>query len=172
MVYLRLSRHSILSFIYPSTDYCRQLYRLFAAVHWRRHCLRVPTKIRLQQMTIYWPIETPIPGWRGFLPWRPVTAGSCSTLAASLGPLMIVRALGQPITTGPARAMMATGMVTALTWRLGLGLADSICEALAGMVAGAIVYLIVRGATRSGSIWKAHWQVIASQAPELLNDCP
>lgn len=67
-----------------------------------------------------------------------------STLAASLGPLMIVRALGQPIKTAPAMAMMAVGMGTALTWRLGLGLANSVCEALPGMVAGAGVYLMVR----------------------------
>jgi sodium/proline symporter len=66
-----------------------------------------------------------------------------STLAASLGPLMIVRALGQPIKTMPALAMMAIGMVTALTWRLGLGFADSVCEALPGMAAGAGVYGLV-----------------------------
>jgi sodium/proline symporter len=67
-----------------------------------------------------------------------------STLAASLGPLMIVRALGQPIKTGPALAMMTAGMGTALVWRLGLGLANSVCEALPGMIAGALVYLLGR----------------------------
>jgi sodium/proline symporter len=67
-----------------------------------------------------------------------------STLAASLGPLMIVRALGQPVQAAAALSMMMVGMGTALTWRLGLGLADSVCEALPGMVAGTMVYLMFR----------------------------
>jgi sodium/proline symporter len=65
-----------------------------------------------------------------------------STLAASLGPLMIVRALDRPVPTWVALGMMLIGMVTALTWRLGLNLADSACEALPGMAAGTAFYLL------------------------------
>ena len=67
-----------------------------------------------------------------------------STLAASLAPLMIVRSLRWRVQPGVAVIMMVTGLVTALYWRLGLGLADDACEALPGMVAGALVYGLFR----------------------------
>lgn len=89
-----------------------------------------------------------------------------STLAASLGPLMIVRALGRPIQTGPALAMMMAGMGTALTWRLGLGLADSVCEALPGMVVGAIVYLLIWLLTDRPTAPESELQAVESK-PEL-----
>jgi sodium/proline symporter len=65
-----------------------------------------------------------------------------STLAAGLGPLMVVRVWERAIKTPVAIAMMLVGVSTALTWRLGFGLSDSVCEAFPGMVAGALVYLV------------------------------
>jgi sodium/proline symporter len=65
-----------------------------------------------------------------------------STLAASLGPLMIVRAMDRPVPAWVAITMMMVGMATALTWRLGLGWANSVCEALPGMLAGGAFYLL------------------------------
>lgn len=65
-----------------------------------------------------------------------------STLAAGLGPLMVVRVWEQRIRTPVAILMMLVGVSVALTWRLGLGLSDSVCEALPGMLAGGLVYLL------------------------------
>jgi sodium/proline symporter len=96
-----------------------------------------------------------------------------STLAASLGPLMIVRALGRPIKTAPALAMMVTGMVTALIWRLGLDLADSVCEALPGMTAGAMMYLATVWLTKHGSRTEIeNLQAGSEVAPEPHPDQP
>ncbi|PSN19106.1 sodium:proline symporter [filamentous cyanobacterium CCP5] len=67
-----------------------------------------------------------------------------STLAAGLGPLMVVRAFRKSVRTPVAMAMMLTGVATALTWRLGLHLAGSACEALPGMVAGAALFLVAQ----------------------------
>lgn len=67
-----------------------------------------------------------------------------STLAASLGPLMVVRALRQPLNTPTGLLMMVAGVATALTWRLGLGWGNSVCEALPGILVGSGVYLLAR----------------------------
>lgn len=67
-----------------------------------------------------------------------------STLAASLGPLMVVRAFRQPLNTPTGLMMMVAGMAMALTWRLGLGWGNSVCEALPGVLVGSGVYLLAR----------------------------
>lgn len=67
-----------------------------------------------------------------------------STLAAGLGPLMVVRAFAWRVRTPVAFTMMIVGVATALWWRLGIGLADSACEALPGMMAGAAVFLLAQ----------------------------
>jgi sodium/proline symporter len=69
---------------------------------------------------------------------------SWSALAAGLGPLLIVRALGRPAGTVLSLAVMLTGLATAFAWRYGFGLADDVFEAFPGMLAGALVYLVFR----------------------------
>jgi sodium/proline symporter len=78
---------------------------------------------------------------------------SWSALAASIGPLMIVRVLQLPISTPVGVAMMVAGTGTALFWRVGLNLSDAIYEALPGIVAGGLVYAVA---------WL--WQKTRSQA--------
>ncbi|MGF1499769.1 MAG: sodium/proline symporter [Elainellaceae cyanobacterium] len=82
-----------------------------------------------------------------------------STLASGLGPLMVVRVLRLPVSTLVGLAMMAVGVATSLTWRLGLGLADSACEALPGMLAGALVYVVTQLPH-----WMAGKPVLSSEA--------
>ncbi|NJK36319.1 MAG: sodium/proline symporter [Oscillatoriales cyanobacterium RM2_1_1] len=67
---------------------------------------------------------------------------SWSALAAGLGPLLIVRVLQKPVTTGIAIAMMLSGILMAFIWNLGLGLSGAVYEVLPGMLSGTCVYLI------------------------------
>lgn len=69
---------------------------------------------------------------------------SWSSLAAALGPLLVLQALRQPLSTPVALAVMLSGLGTALYWRYGLQLSDSLYEVLPGMFAGWLVYLILR----------------------------
>ena len=68
-----------------------------------------------------------------------------STLAAGLGPLMVVRSLQCPVSTPVALSMMLSGVAMALIWRLGLGYGNSVCEALPGIAVGAAVFVAAQG---------------------------
>lgn len=69
-----------------------------------------------------------------------------SSLAAGLGPLMIVRAFGWPLNTRVALVMMVVGVAGALTWRYALAWHGDLYDAFPGMLAGAIAYVVmVRG---------------------------
>ena len=70
-----------------------------------------------------------------------------SGLAASLGPLMVVRVMGWRISTPAAVTMMVVGLATVLLWIFALHLNGAIYEALPGMVAGFVVYAGWAGAT-------------------------
>ncbi len=65
-----------------------------------------------------------------------------SGLAASLGPLLVVRALGRTPNTATAVAMMVGGFASVLGWKYGLGYGAGLNEALPGMLTGFVVYLI------------------------------
>ncbi len=69
---------------------------------------------------------------------------SWAALAASLGPVMVVRVLERPLSATVAIAMMITGIATALVWRVGLGLSQDIYEVLPGMLASAMVYVVAQ----------------------------
>ncbi|MGJ3248506.1 MAG: sodium/proline symporter [Elainellaceae cyanobacterium] len=69
---------------------------------------------------------------------------SWAALAASLGPLMVVRVFQLPVNPKVAIAMMMVGIATALIWRVGLHLSGDIYEVLPGMIASTLVYLIGR----------------------------
>ena len=74
---------------------------------------------------------------------------SWSSLAAGLGPLMIVRVYQRQVSVPVAIAMMVAGIAMALFWNLELGLSGAVYEVLPGMAAGFAVYflaqLFVRG---------------------------
>lgn len=65
-----------------------------------------------------------------------------ATLAAGLGPLMVVRVFGLRINAPTALAMMVGGVAGALTWRLGLEWHGDMYDVLPGMVTGFIVYVV------------------------------
>jgi sodium/proline symporter len=67
-----------------------------------------------------------------------------SGLASSFAPLLIVRALKQPVSVTVAIAMMAIGLATALAWNLVFDLSDAVYEVLPGMLASASVYFVAR----------------------------
>lgn len=69
---------------------------------------------------------------------------SWAALAASLGPVMVLRVLKRPLTAPVAVIMMTVGIATALIWRIGLGLSQDIYEVLPGMLASSAVYLIAQ----------------------------
>ncbi len=68
-----------------------------------------------------------------------------AALAAGLGPLLVVRALGRPIRPRAAIGMMLAGIATVLVWRYGLKLSSGIYDVLPGMAAGFAVYLAAGG---------------------------
>jgi sodium/proline symporter len=72
-----------------------------------------------------------------------------SSLAASLGPLLVIRCLGRRITTRTATAMMLGGLLAVLGWKYGLGYGAGLYEALPGMLAGFAIYAV--GNALSGS---------------------
>lgn len=65
-----------------------------------------------------------------------------SGLASSLGPLLVVRALGLRMTTPVAVAMMIAGMATVIIWDKILLLGNHAYAALPGMCVGFIVYAV------------------------------
>ncbi len=65
-----------------------------------------------------------------------------ASLAASLGPLLVIRCLGRSIRTSTAIAMMLGGLVAVLGWKYGLGYGAGLYEALPGMLAGFAIYAV------------------------------
>ena len=65
-----------------------------------------------------------------------------SVLAASLGPLVIIRALSKPLNGSLALAMVIAGLVTVLIWRFVLGWTGYVYDACPGMICGGLVYLL------------------------------
>ncbi|MGA0200786.1 MAG: sodium/proline symporter, partial [Prochlorotrichaceae cyanobacterium] len=62
----------------------------------------------------------------------------------ALGPIMVVRAMEWPLSRNLGLAMIVTGISIALFWRFGLGLGNSVCEALPGMIGVSLVYGVGR----------------------------
>lgn len=69
---------------------------------------------------------------------------SWAALAASLGPVMVVRVLKLPLTAPVGILMMVVGILSALVWRVGLDLSHDIYEVLPGMLASGLVYGMAR----------------------------
>ena len=65
-----------------------------------------------------------------------------SSLAASLGPLLVIRCLGRSVTTATAITMMLGGLFVVLGWKYGLGFGAGLYEALPGMLAGFAIYAV------------------------------
>lgn len=65
-----------------------------------------------------------------------------ATLAAGLGPLMVIRVFKLPINAPVALLMMLGGVAGALTWRFGLALHGDLYDVLPGMLAGFTVYAV------------------------------
>jgi len=65
---------------------------------------------------------------------------SWSGLASSLGPLLVVRSLGLPISMPVALTMMLGGVATVILWDQGLGYGPIAYAALPGMLFGFVVY--------------------------------
>jgi len=63
-----------------------------------------------------------------------------SGLAATLGPLLVVRSMGWRITSNVASAMMVAGLGTVLLWIFALQFNGAVYEALPGMMAGFLVH--------------------------------
>jgi sodium/proline symporter len=61
-------------------------------------------------------------------------------LASSLGPLLVVRVLNQPVSTIWAAAMMIGGAVSALVWRFGFEFQDAVFSGLPGMIGGFLIF--------------------------------
>ena len=66
-----------------------------------------------------------------------------SALACTIGPLVILQALGQRLTQPVALAMMAAGLATALLWRWN-GLSQMVYEGLPGMAAAFAVWAVAK----------------------------
>ncbi len=69
-----------------------------------------------------------------------VLAWSC--LAASLGPLLMIRCMGRSVTAAVANAMILGGLLAVLGWKYGLGYGSGLNEALPGMLAGFAIYIV------------------------------
>jgi sodium/proline symporter len=67
-----------------------------------------------------------------------------SLLAASLGPLLVVRVLKQPVSPIWGTAMMIGGTASALEWRYGLGFGDAVLDVLPGMLGGFLIFGLSR----------------------------
>jgi sodium/proline symporter len=70
-----------------------------------------------------------------------------SSLAAGLGPLVIVRAFGWPVDARCALATMLGGIATALAWRYALAWHGDLYDALPGMIGGLVTYAVLRPRT-------------------------
>jgi sodium/proline symporter len=67
-----------------------------------------------------------------------------SLLASSLGPLLVVRVLNQPVSPFWGTAMMIGGTISALVWRYGLEFGDAVFDVLPGMLGGFLIYALSR----------------------------
>ena len=67
-----------------------------------------------------------------------------SSLAAGLGPLLILRAFGRPVDGRLGLAMMVSALVTVLVWRFGFQLTGAVYDVLPAMIVGFGVYSIGR----------------------------
>jgi len=63
-----------------------------------------------------------------------------SLLASSLGPLLVVRVLNQPISPIWGIAMMIGGTASALVWRYGFEFGDAVFDVLPGMLGGFLIF--------------------------------
>ena len=63
-----------------------------------------------------------------------------SLLASSLGPLLVVRVLNQPISPIWGIAMMIGGTASALVWRYGFEFSDAVFDVLPGMLGGFFIF--------------------------------
>jgi len=71
-----------------------------------------------------------------------------ATLAAGLGPLMVLRAFRRPLTTPIALATMLSGIAANMLWRFGLAWHGDLYDVLPGMATGFAVYFVLAYATR------------------------
>ncbi len=67
-----------------------------------------------------------------------------SLLASSLGPLLVVRVLNQPVSPFWGTAMMIGGTISALVWRYGLEFSDAVFDVLPGMLGGFLIFALSR----------------------------
>jgi sodium/proline symporter len=65
---------------------------------------------------------------------------SWSALGAGIGPMLLVRLYGMPPPVPVAVAMIGAGVLTSITWGLGLGWTMDLYELLPAMLAGGAVY--------------------------------
>jgi sodium/proline symporter len=72
-----------------------------------------------------------------------------SSLAASLGPLLVIRCLDRRVTSSTAIAMMLGGLLAVLGWKYGLDYGAGLYEALPGMLAGFAIYAVGDAITTS-----------------------
>ena len=63
-----------------------------------------------------------------------------SLLASSLGPLLLVRVLNQPVSPIWGTAMMIGGATSALLWRYKLEYGDAVFDVLPGMLGGLVIF--------------------------------
>lgn len=63
-----------------------------------------------------------------------------SSLAAGLGPLLILRAFGRPVDGRLGLAMMLGALTTVLVWRFGLQLTGAVYDALPATIVGFLIY--------------------------------
>jgi sodium/proline symporter len=68
--------------------------------------------------------------------------GAWSALGAALGPLLVVRIFGLPISQRRALAMMALGLFVELSWTHA-SLSDSVFELLPGLAAPMLLYIVL-----------------------------
>ena len=76
---------------------------------------------------------------------------SWSALGASLGPLLVVRAMQWRINTSAAAGMMAAGLAGVIVWGGVLGYGGDLYEIIPGMVLSIVAYLILRPAVGTAS---------------------
>ena len=76
---------------------------------------------------------------------------SWSALGASLGPLLVVRAMQWRINTSAAAGMMAAGLAGVIVWGGVLGYGGDLYEIIPGMALSMVAYLILRPAAGAAS---------------------
>lgn len=76
---------------------------------------------------------------------------SWSALGASLGPLLVVRAMQWRINTSAAAGMMAAGLAGVIVWGGVLGYGGDLYEIIPGMALSMVAYLILRPAAGADS---------------------